>query len=105
MTKAYVRSPTISIGGGKEGFDGLTVGLQGFDNPYRDQDTNKIMTQLQSQCCKLQMDSDGFVEIQKVADTEAEFRILGNFGEFFLGFFVFPKIPILVSFKDESSYQ
>ena len=79
LTKAYVRSPIISIGGGKEGFDGLTVGLQGFDNPYRDQETNKIMTQLQSQCCKLQMDSDGFVEIQKVADTEAEFRILGNF--------------------------
>ena len=32
VAKAYVRSPTIMVGGGKEGFDGLRIGLEGFNN-------------------------------------------------------------------------
>ena len=39
VAKAYVRSPTIIVGGGKEGFDGLRIGLEGFGNPLRDKDT------------------------------------------------------------------
>ena len=39
VAKAYVRSPTITVGGGKEGFDGLRIGLEGFGNPLRDEDT------------------------------------------------------------------
>ena len=44
VAKAYVRSPVVSVGGGKEGFDGLRVGLQGFDNPFRDEETRAVLS-------------------------------------------------------------
>ena len=42
VAKAYVRSPTIMVGGGEEGFDGLRIGLDGFGNPLRDQETERV---------------------------------------------------------------
>ena len=44
VAKAYVRSPVVTVGGGKEGFDGLRVGLQGFDNPFRDEETRAVLS-------------------------------------------------------------
>ena len=44
VAKAYVRSPVVSVGGGQEGFDGLRVGLQGFDNPFRDEETRAVLS-------------------------------------------------------------
>ena len=66
VAKAYIRSPVVSVGGGREGFDGLRVGLQGFENPFRDNETRQVMSRLGGQCCRIQMDSEGFVEVQKM---------------------------------------
>ena len=44
VAKAYVRSPVVSVGGGNEGFDGLRVGLKGFDNPFRDEETRAVLS-------------------------------------------------------------
>ena len=60
----------ITVGGGKEGFDGLRVGLQGFDNPFRDEETHAAMTRVGGACCKITMDSDGFVEVVRTGKTE-----------------------------------
>ena len=49
VAKAYVRSPSITVGGGKEGFDGLRIGLEGFGNPLRDEDTEKAKTRIGGQ--------------------------------------------------------
>ena len=49
VAKAYIRSPTITIGGGYEGFDGKRIGLQGFGNPLRDQDTKRILRKINEQ--------------------------------------------------------
>ena len=46
VAKAYVRSPTITVGGGKEGFDGLRIGLAGFENPLRDEYTERAKTMI-----------------------------------------------------------
>jgi hypothetical protein len=46
VAKGYVRSPAITVGGGKEGFDGLRIGLQGFGNPQRDKDTERAKTMI-----------------------------------------------------------
>ena len=74
VAKAYIRSPVISIGGGLEGFDGLTVGLRGFDNPYRDKETQILMSQLSEQCCKLQMNSEGFVKVLRTGDSQVSLK-------------------------------
>ena len=49
VAKAYVRSPTITVGGGEEGFDGMRVGLEGFDNPLRDQETQRVKRKIGGQ--------------------------------------------------------
>ena len=49
VAKAYVRSPTITVGGGKEGFDGLRIGLQGFGNPLRDEETERAKRKIGGQ--------------------------------------------------------
>ena len=49
VAKAYVRSPTLTVGGGKEGFDGRRIGLEGFGNPLRDEDTEKAKTMIGGQ--------------------------------------------------------
>lgn len=36
VAKAYARSPVITIDNGSIGFDGDSIGLRGFENPYRD---------------------------------------------------------------------
>ena len=49
VAKAYVRSPTVLVGGGKEGFDGLRIGLEGFENPFRDAETEKMKNTISGQ--------------------------------------------------------
>ena len=70
VAKAYVRSPTISIGGGKEGFDGLRIGLEGFANPLRDEETAKVKKRIGAQACKIKMDDDGNVLVKRTGKTE-----------------------------------
>ena len=49
VAKAYVRSPAITVGGGKEGFDGLRIGLQGFGNPLRIEETERTKRKIGGQ--------------------------------------------------------
>ena len=70
VAKAYVRSPTISIGGGQEGFDGLRIGLEGFANPLRDEETAKVKKKIGAQACKIRMEEDGNVLIKRTGKTE-----------------------------------
>ena len=87
VAKAYIRSPTITIGGGKEGFDGQRIGLEGFENPLRDEETTKIKKRIGNQvlairvfnqirgricfkACKIRMDDDGNVQIKRTGKTE-----------------------------------
>ena len=37
--------------------------LQGFDNPFRDEETRAVLARLGGQCCRLQMDSEGHVSV------------------------------------------
>ena len=71
VAKAYIRSPVITVGGGKEGFDGLRVGLQGFQNPFREADTEAVLTRLGGgPVCRVMMDSEGFVQAKRTGKTE-----------------------------------
>lgn len=70
VAKAYIRSPVITVGGGQEGFDGLRVGLHGFENPFRSEETEAVMARLGGQICRVQMDSEGFVQVKRTGKTE-----------------------------------
>ena len=39
--------------------------LQGFDNPFRDEETRAVLARLGGQCCRLQMDSEGHVAVTR----------------------------------------
>lgn len=41
MAKAYARAPVLTINGSDDGFDGMKIGLCGFDNPMRDKRTDE----------------------------------------------------------------
>ena len=71
VAKAYIRSPVITVGGGKEGFDGLRVGLQGFANPFREEETEAVMSRLGGgPVSRIMMDSEGFVQAKRTGKTE-----------------------------------
>ena len=70
VAKAYIRSPVITVGGGQEGFDGLRVGLHGFENPFRSEETEAVMARLGGQICRVQMDSEGLVQVKRTGKTE-----------------------------------
>ena len=71
VAKAYIRSPVITVGGGKEGFDGLRVGLQGFQNPFREEETEAVLARLGGgPVCRIMMDSEGFVQAKRPGKTE-----------------------------------
>ena len=43
IAKAYVRVPAVIVNGSDDGFDGFKVGLNGFDDPFRDEHTQQLM--------------------------------------------------------------
>ena len=43
IAKAYVRVPAVIVNGSEDGFDGFKVGLNGFDDPFRDAHTEQLM--------------------------------------------------------------
>jgi len=81
VAKAYVRSPTITIGGGPEGFDGLRIGLEGFGNPLRDEETERVKKKIGVQACKIRMEEDGNVLIKRTGKTEVSVLAAADTGD------------------------
>ncbi|XP_005181519.1 uncharacterized protein LOC101899682 [Musca domestica] len=64
VAKAYARSSVISINGSKQGFDGVRIGLNGFDNPMRDSEI-KVIKKSIGDGFKIKMDEIGNVFIKR----------------------------------------
>ncbi|XP_004520685.1 uncharacterized protein LOC101449564 [Ceratitis capitata] len=64
VAKAYARSSVITINGGKNGFDGVRIGLSGFENPMRDADT-KLVKKSVGEGFKIKMDDIGNILIKR----------------------------------------
>merc|ERR1711879_494426 len=66
VAKAYARAPVLTINGNNDGFDGFRIGMNGFDNPMRDQKTEDIKA-LIGQGCKVKMDGTGNILVKRLA--------------------------------------
>ncbi|CAD7077099.1 unnamed protein product [Hermetia illucens] len=64
VAKAYARSPVITINGSKHGFDGMRIGLNGFDNPMRDTKTAEVK-KLIGEGFKMKMDETGNILVKR----------------------------------------
>ncbi|KAH8402350.1 hypothetical protein KR009_011523 [Drosophila setifemur] len=64
VAKAYARSSVITINGSKNGFDGVRIGLNGFDNPMRDAET-KVIKKSIGDGFKVKMDDIGNIFIKR----------------------------------------
>ncbi|XP_027199007.2 uncharacterized protein LOC113793182 [Dermatophagoides pteronyssinus] len=68
VAKAYARAPILTINGTDDGFDGYRIGLNGFDNPLRDQKTDIIKHHI-GDGVKIRMDDDGNILIKRLAKS------------------------------------
>lgn len=66
IAKAYARAPVLTINGSDDGFDGFRIGLNGFDNPMRDRDT-QTCKRLIDHGVKIKMDDQGNILIKRVS--------------------------------------
>ena len=64
VAKAYARYPIITINDGSVGFDGDTIGLCGFDNPYTDSVILSIKKQMIGTGIATAVDSDGNIIVE-----------------------------------------
>ncbi|ALC40735.1 CG13183, partial [Drosophila busckii] len=64
VAKAYARSSVITINGSKHGFDGVRIGLNGFENPMRDAET-KVIKKSIGDGFKIKMDDTGNIYIKR----------------------------------------
>ncbi|XP_017866201.1 PREDICTED: uncharacterized protein LOC108615880 [Drosophila arizonae] len=64
VAKAYARSNVITINGSKHGFDGVRIGLNGFENPMRDAET-KVIKKSIGDGFKIKMDDTGNIFIKR----------------------------------------
>ncbi|XP_030388504.1 uncharacterized protein LOC115634753 [Scaptodrosophila lebanonensis] len=64
VAKAYARSSVITINGSKNGFDGVRIGLNGFENPMRDAET-KVIKKSIGEGFKIKMDDIGNIFIKR----------------------------------------
>ncbi|KAH8275216.1 hypothetical protein KR026_002553 [Drosophila bipectinata] len=68
VAKAYARAPVLTINGSDDGFDGMRIGLCGFDNPMRDQKTDELKRVI-GQGVKIKMDDAGNILIRRYAKS------------------------------------
>ncbi|XP_022901224.1 uncharacterized protein [Onthophagus taurus] len=68
VAKAYARAPVLTVNGSDDGFDGFRIGLNGFDNPMRDQKTDEFK-RLIGHGVKIKMDDAGNILIKRVSKS------------------------------------
>ncbi|XP_045024052.1 uncharacterized protein LOC116929374 isoform X7 [Daphnia magna] len=68
VAKAYARAIPIQINGSDDGFDGFRIGLNGFDNPMRDNRTEEAKRQI-GEGAKVRMDEKGNIHIKRVSKS------------------------------------
>ncbi|CAG4954220.1 unnamed protein product [Colias eurytheme] len=68
VAKAYARAPVLTINGSDDGFDGMRIGLCGFDNPHRDQKTEELKKHI-GQGVKIKMDDAGNILIRRYSKS------------------------------------
>ncbi|XP_055375685.1 uncharacterized protein LOC129608298 [Condylostylus longicornis] len=66
LAKAYVRAPVLTVNGSDDGFDGMRIGLCGFDNPNRDSKTEELKRHIE-RGVKIKMDDAGNILIRRYA--------------------------------------
>ena len=66
IAKAYARAPVLTVNGSEEGFDGFRIGVNGFDNPLRDNKTSEFKEQI-GRGCKLKMDDSGNILVKRLS--------------------------------------
>ncbi|XP_052757760.1 uncharacterized protein LOC113518505 isoform X1 [Galleria mellonella] len=68
VAKAYARAPVLTINGSDDGFDGMRIGLCGFNNPHRDQKTDELKRHI-GQGVKIKMDDAGNILIRRYSKS------------------------------------
>ncbi|KAH8389040.1 hypothetical protein KR200_011972 [Drosophila serrata] len=68
VAKAYARAPVLTINGSDDGFDGMRIGLCGFDNPMRDRKTDELKRVI-GQGVKIKMDDAGNILVRRYAKS------------------------------------
>jgi len=66
IAKAYARAPVLTVNGSEDGFDGFRIGVNGFDNPLRDNKTTEFKDQI-GKGCKLKMDDSGNILVKRLS--------------------------------------
>uniref|UniRef100_A0A1A9V2H2 MH2 domain-containing protein n=1 Tax=Glossina austeni TaxID=7395 RepID=A0A1A9V2H2_GLOAU len=80
VAKAYARSSVISINGSKHGFDGVRIGLNGFDNPMRDSET-KVIKKSIGDGFKIKMDDIGNIYVKRYGKSAVYIHNTSNSSE------------------------
>ncbi|XP_015786103.1 uncharacterized protein LOC107363398 [Tetranychus urticae] len=68
VAKAYARFGKLNINGSDVCFDGYTIGLEGFDNPYRAECTENVLKTIGNEGLDIQIDSKGNIWIERHCD-------------------------------------
>ncbi|XP_022901222.1 uncharacterized protein [Onthophagus taurus] len=84
VAKAYARAPVLTVNGSDDGFDGFRIGLNGFDNPMRDQKTSECKKHI-GHGVKIKMDDAGNILIKRVSKCNIFIKNTGLNGENAIG--------------------
>ncbi|KAL7039258.1 hypothetical protein ACKWTF_009847 [Chironomus riparius] len=68
VAKAYARAPVLTVNGSDDGFDGMRIGLCGFDNPMRDHKTDELKRHI-GQGVKIKMDDAGNILVRRYSKS------------------------------------
>lgn len=73
VAKAYIRLPYLIVTGSKIGFDGYSIGLNGFENLYRDPETDFIVKNLEKGI-RIKIDNEGNLILRKMTHLSVQIK-------------------------------